>query len=84
MSETDFHVGPFACQNLSLIVRGQRLHEADAVPQDVFRRSVWDREAETKALRPAPEIKPTADTMLQRIYSAWEQGLAERRRIVQQ
>lgn len=32
------HVGPFACQNLSLIVRGQCLHKADGVPKDVFRR----------------------------------------------
>lgn len=32
------HVGLFACQNLSLIVRGQCSHKADGVPKDVFRR----------------------------------------------
>lgn len=31
------HVALFACQNLSLIVRGHCLHKADAVPKDMFR-----------------------------------------------
>lgn len=42
------HVALFACQNLSLIVRGHCLHKADAVPKDMFR-LVCEREVETEA-----------------------------------
>lgn len=51
------HVGPFACQILSLIIRGQCLHKTDAVPKDVVRRL-----CETEKQRPRRCIKPTADT----------------------
>lgn len=52
------HVALFACQNLSLIVRGHCLHKADAVPKDMFR-LVCEKEVETEAQRSAPEIKRT-------------------------
>lgn len=42
------HVALFACQNMSLIVRGHCLHKADAVPKDVFR-LVCEREVETRS-----------------------------------
>lgn len=69
------HVGPFACQILSLIIRGQCLHKADAVPKDVFCRL-----CETEKQRPrrcSMPLKSNPLQMLQRIYSALELGLAE-------
>lgn len=60
------HVGPFACQILSLIIRGQCLHKADAVPKDVFRRL-----CETEKQRPrrcGVPLKSNPLQILQRIY----------------
>lgn len=69
------HVGLFACQILSLIIRGQRLHEAHAVPKDVFRRLC---ETEKQRLRRCGvPLKSNPVQILQRIYSALELGLAE-------
>lgn len=68
------HVGPFACQILSLIIRGQCLHKADAVPKDVFHRL-----CETEKQRPrrcGVPLKSNPLQILQRIYSALEVGLA--------
>lgn len=57
------HVGPFACQNLSLIVRGQCLHKADGVPKDVFCRL-----CETEKQRPKRCGVPLKSSPLQISY----------------
>lgn len=46
MSETDFTCSLFACQNLSLIVRGHCLREADSAPEDpvLCERETWGTE----------------------------------------
>lgn len=70
------HVGPFACQILSLIIRGQWLHKADVVPKDVFRRL-----CETEKQRPRCCGELLKSNPLQRISIALDLGLAEGHRM---
>lgn len=72
------HVGPFACQNLSLIVRGQRLHKADGVPKDVFRRLCETEKRPKTPKRCDMLLQSNPLQIAQGIHSTLELGPAER------
>lgn len=62
MSETDFACRPVCLSDSVTYHQGSVLTQGWCRPKGCVSPSVRDREAETKALRRAPEIKPTADT----------------------
>lgn len=73
------HVALFACQNLSLIVRGHCSHKADAVPKDMFC-LVFERLKESEVPLKSNTLRfprLTAVTILQIVYTVLDLRLCQ-------